>query len=309
MAPCYDFRIPVSRPDLIQHLSPRLAAFARRVREAWGAFKAFGDALGYAGLLGLIAAEKLYGLMRNCAPWMLLAALAGAISPATGGLGVPWLERPLLATWAPVGILPIVVVAVRVIAFSLAALREETARKERRRQRERRRPDLYRVLIKGKRERLELNSPLELEVGLPHLDDFAVTYDIIAEDTRLIRTRYGIPDAGMALMGERDGKGFQPNIAKGIDDRVKDALDLGGIERSEVDEALSERLRPLQYRHAAVEFDAGPTRYLLVVLSGATISDDVHAEINETATLLVEEYVWAVRKPERRRRADGASGE
>ncbi len=289
--------------DLLERLSPRARKLARRVRDAWRAAKDFGDALGVALILGLIAGERFYDLLRRGAPWIFAAAMAGLASPATSGFGVEWLGRSTLATWLPVGILPLALIVVWFVRFSFRVLGEETKREERRRLRERKRPDLYKLLAKGRRDRAELNAPLELQEDLPKLDDLSFTHDLMADVARLLRTQYGIRDAGLVLSRERENKGFLVDVVKGrIDDRVKDKLQLGVVDRAEIEETLSERLRPLQYRHTKVEFGAGPRRYLLIAVSGATIPDDVRAEIDDTATLLVEDYVWAVRKPERKRK-------
>lgn len=239
---------------------------------------------------------------------MLLAAVGGTISPVTNGFGVSLLQHSPWATWAPVGVLPLLVVLVRLLAFSLVALRQETEREESRRKRERKRPGLHKVLVRARTERSELNSQLELDSSLPDLNAFAFTHDILVEVTGLIRTQYDIPDAGIALMHESDDEGFIVDVHHNIEDRVKARLELGAgiVTRTEAEEALEESLRPLQYRNALEVFGAGPKRYLLVIISGATIPDDARAEISDTATFLVEEYTWAVRKPERRKKADEA---
>ncbi len=118
-----------------------------------------------------------------------------------------------------------------------------------------------------------------------------------------IRKYYGVPDIGVVLLRDRKNKGFLPDIVKGeVDEVVREKLELGKVKRRKVDAALAEQMRPLQYRHDAIEFDAGPRRYLLAATSGATIPGDVHAKLSKVATLLLHEYAQTVRKQARQRK-------
>jgi hypothetical protein len=291
-----------SPSDLLKRLSPRSRKRARGVRDAWGAVRDFIEALGVAGIFGLIAWEKIYGVLRDCAPFMPIAALIGLSSPVTGAYGITWISASTAATWFPVA-LPVTVLAVWLLWLTIEQLREETKREAGRQKRERRRPDLYRLLAKQQRDRVELNAPYELVKGLPKLETINRVADHLTELVQRIQDVYGITDFAVALLRRHEKSGFQVHLDKGgMDDRVKERLGLGTIDERQIGQALNAALDPLQYRHREFPFGAGPRSYVLVGVSGATIPDDVRLELSETATLLVEEFVWTAHKPERKRK-------
>jgi hypothetical protein len=298
-------------PDPSDRLSASLQAVVLQGREAWrllkaavGKLGAAGDLLGEAIILGLLAAQMGAPLLRSPAGLALLLAALGTLSPMTNGFGIDWLASSQMTLWAPVGVLPALMLGLWLFARSLVLLNREGKRDATRRQLERPQPGLRTQLARDARRRMEMNEPLRFKRNLPALEDSSFCHDIMVEALKRIRARLGNRDIALALERHVPDRGFTIQEVKGsLDPEVRMSLELGMVGGSDIDPLLEEALEDLQYRHKTIDFEIGSRRYLLLAVSGATIPDDVVAEISEATVLMLEEYVWALRD------LDGEEGE
>jgi hypothetical protein len=283
------------KTDPLDRLPAWLKAMVLGGREAWHLFKDFGDTLGDAIIKGLLAAQALRDLLGGPGGLALLGALAGGLSPLTGGVGIDWLSTSSLAIWSPVGVLPVAVVLLWLLGKSLGTLDREGERDTQRHQRERPQPGVEQQLVVDARRRAELNRKLQHRKDLPLLEDASIYHDVVADLLRRIRARFGNRDIAFVLERFTKKRGFKVvDVKGGLDREVKDRLELGVVEGHYLDQVLDERLASFQYRQRTVEFSIGPRRYLLLAVSGATIPEDVRADVSEATVFLMEEYVWAV---------------
>lgn len=282
--------------DPLDRLPAWLKALVLQGREVWHLFKTFGDLLGETIIQGLLAGQAAVDFFRRPGGWILFAAMVGGVSPLTGGLGIDWLSRSSLSVWSPVGFLPTAVISMWLLRKSLALLNREGERDASRRQRERPQPGVKQQLAADARRRMELNAGLQFKKDLPNLEDASFCHDILVDTLRRIRARFGNQDIAIVLERFTKKKGFKVvESAGGPDREVKAQLQVGMVDGQDVDQVLNARLSGLQYRYAKIEFSIGSRRYLLLAVSGATIPEDVLAEISEATVLFVEEYAWAAR--------------
>lgn len=283
-------------PDPLDRLPDRLKAIALSIREVWQLFKTFGDTLGKALVVGLLAGQGLMELPGKLGRRALLAAGIGGLSPLAEGFGANPLTGSLFLTWAPVAVLPAAVLLLWLLRKSLAILNREGGRDASRRQLERPQPGVDEQLAADARRRIELNAELPLGEDLPALEDTPSCHDVMVDALRRIRARFGNRDIALVLDKATALRGFEVvEVKGGLDPGIKALLELEPVKSRDVDRVLGERLADSQYRFKALEFPVGPRRYLLLAVSGATISEDVLAEISEATVLIMEDYVWEIR--------------
>lgn len=293
----------MERPDL-DRLGTSLKAVVLQVRAVWHLVKAAGEklakgieAIGEGLIIGLIALQMIVDLLRKPLGWAGLATAVGMTSPLTGGYGNSWLSASPEREWIPLLALPLVILALWLLSQAIVLLNREGEREAKRRQREQPHPGLKNELAQHRRRRKELNEPLRFNRKLPLLEEASFCVDIMTDTSRSLRSRSGNRDVVLVLGRWTEGLGYSVVEAKGppLDREVRIRLELGEVEEEDVDRLLGERLEDLQYWHETVPFETGERRYLLIAVSGATIGDDVKAEISESAVLMLEEYVWALR--------------
>jgi hypothetical protein len=295
----------MKKRDPLDRLSTSLKGWVLQGREAWRLFKAAcrklgqaGDLVGEAIILGLLAGQTAVDLARKPLGLAGVTAVVGTSSPITNGYGNEWLAASPWRMWIPVVVLPIGVMSCWVLSKSLVMLNREGEREAQRRQRERSHPGLNAQLAQHGRRREELNELLLYRPGLPPLEEADFCADIMIDTSRRIRARFGNRDVALVLLRHTEETGFSVVEGKGMLDReVRIRLELGEVE-GDLDKTVEQRLEGLQYRHKLISFETGERRYLLIAVSGATIADDVLAEISESTVLMLEEYVWALRDQE-----------
>lgn len=268
----------------------------------WRKFKKFGDKLGEAIVDGLVFwLTAIEFAARHGQLVFGLALIAGLVSPATDGYGVDWLAGSELATWGPVGALPLAVLILIFLTRLLLLLDREGNRQTGRIRRERPLPGVDRQLKLDAERRDAVNEPLREIEDLPPMEYSSFCADIMRESLGRIGAR-GIDDMSLVLTRYTEELGYVGVETVGrLEREVEAKLQLGHVRREDIDDILKEDLAEFQYRHESIRFRAGPHVYLLLAVSGATIPGDVLAELSEASVLMLEEYAWAARRRNRKR--------
>jgi len=239
-------------------------------------------------------AQGLHGFVRDHGGrWVVLAAALGISSPMTGGWGSSRLADLPLGIWAPAVALPLAAILLR---STLGAVAGESKRRAKRQERERRDSTIERELTIHNERRQIANERLTARGGDGVLDGQEFVHDTVAA-TYLRAAGSHTDDLILLLLGLEGGR-FELVASRNLsDDALAAAVRLPWGKLIASDNAFEGALAPLQYRSAPVAFAASQRHYVLLGLSGATISEETTLEISKGATELMSLLAYGKEAP------------